>query len=112
MTQRASTQAVVLRDTDVMRLGLEAAVIAVSMDAVTLELGEALQPGEHLALKLKNEIHRLEVSTRGLVRSVTPGEDGLFRVDVELLVRLLPGDVRTLRMGLLPKDPPPGTLWM
>ena len=98
---KASTT--VIRDADMMRVGMDAVLKDVSIAGVGIIVRETLEVGEMVKIELVNQIQRLEKQTRGIVRHVTPQDDGTYHVGVELLLRLTPLEVSLLRMGL-PRD--------
>ncbi len=91
--------AVVLRDSDLMRLGITGRVIDISVVGVGIVLPEPLEVGEQIKMRLKNEIQRFERETRGFVRHVTPRDDGTFQIGVSLQLRLTPFEVSLLKLA-------------
>lgn len=98
--QRASAAARVLRDSDAMRIGIEASLKDVTTEGVGIIVREPPQLHETVGITLTNLIQKVSVGTRGVVRHVTPLSDGSFLVGIELLVRLTPLTVSLLRMGV------------
>lgn len=101
-------QAIVERDTDAMRIGIEARIADVTATGIGLSMREPLQVDETVKLQLRNEIQRFSREVRGTVRHVTllPNPDpdseapGEYRVGIELITRLTPLEVSLLRMGI------------
>jgi PilZ domain len=98
---RSRSRAIVLRDTDAMRTGLEGALLDVSVEGLGFAIDEPLEPGEHIKVRVRNEVQRFEREVRGIVRRVRADEDGAWLIGVELRSRLTPLDVSLLRTGLL-----------
>ena len=95
-----SAAALVIRDSDKMRLGIEAALKDVSPVGLGLAMTVPLEVNEHVKVRLKNAIQKVEKEVRGVVRHATRREDGTFHVGVELFSRLTPLEVLLLRMGV------------
>lgn len=91
--------AVVLRDNDVMRLGIEGKLRDISSNGVGLLMPEPLTVGESIKVVLRNEIQKIERKVRGVVRHVTQQPDGRYLIGLELYCRLTPLDVSLLRMS-------------
>lgn len=96
----SSAGAVVIRDTDFMRSGLDAKVRNVSLGGLGLDMATPLDLNEQVKIQLRNDIQRFQKEVRGVVRHVTEVQDGVVRVGIELLLRLTPLEVGLLRMGI------------
>ncbi|NOX54244.1 MAG: PilZ domain-containing protein [Planctomycetes bacterium] len=107
---KASTTLV--RESDMMRIGMDAVLKDVSIAGIGIVVREPLEVGEMVKIELVNQIQRLEKETRGIVRHVTPRDDGTYHVGVELLLRLTPLEVSLLRMGLQREEEPEGPRWI
>ena len=108
----SSSGALVIRETDHMRTGIEAALKNVSLTGLGLMMQEPLSLNEQIKVRVRNEIQRVQKEVRGIVRHVTPRDDVGWYIGVELYSRLTPLEVGLLRMGLrrdLDSDSP---LWM
>ena len=92
--------ATVVRDTDKMRSGLEAALHDVSTTGVGIHMEAMLEIGEQVKLRLRNDVQRFEKEVRGTVRHCTPIAGNRNLVGIELLTRLTPLEVSLLRMGI------------
>jgi hypothetical protein len=97
---RASAVARVLRDSDAMRVGVEAELHDVSTEGIGIVIAEPPELRETVGVRLMNYIQKVDVNTRGVVRHVTAREQGGYYVGIELLVRLPPLSVSLLRMGI------------
>lgn len=103
--------AVVVRDSDMMRIGLEGSLKDVSVGGIGLLMDEPLQINEQVKIRLHNEVQRFEKEVRGIVRHATAREDGRYHNGVELLLRLTPLEVSLLRMGMAGESSQ-GPQWM
>lgn len=93
----------VLRDSDFVRIGIEATLRRLTAAGLELEMEIAPHSGEQVKILLHNEIQRLSKEVRGIVRHVMPLPDGRYRVELELFNRLSPLEVAMLRMSI--RDP-------
>lgn len=96
--------ATVIRDTDMMQTGIQARLLDVSTRGVRLLMAAPLDLNEQVRLVVRNEIQRLEKTTRGTVRRVAKTDDGGHVVDFELMLRLAPLEVLLLRKLLNPDN--------
>jgi|SRR6266404_8274531 len=92
---RAET--VILRDSDVMRIGLRVGLQTVSAAALGISSPIPLRVGEQIKVRLRNEVQRFLTEMRGAVRRVETAENGRYLVGIELFARLMPLDVMMLR---------------
>ena len=90
--------ALVIRETDMMRSGLEAELRDVSPAGMGLSMQEPPDVDEYVKIVATNEIQRFKKETRGVVRHVTKLEDGNYHVGIELQARLTPLEVSMLKM--------------
>jgi hypothetical protein len=97
---KASTTAQIVRESDRMRAGIEAAVLDVAMPSLTLRTCGSFAVEEPLKIHLKNVVQRFEKEARGVVRTVHAGEDGSTTIGIELLTRLSALEVSLLKMGI------------
>ena len=102
----------VVREADMMRVGVDAVLKDVSVAGVGIVVAEPLEVGEMVKIELVNEIQRVRKQTRGIIRHVTPHENGTYHVGVELLLRLTPLEVSLLRMGLPREDATDEPRWI
>ncbi len=109
---RAGATALVIRDSDKMRLGTEAALKDVSPAGLGLSMTAPLEIGEQIKIRLNNDVQKIEREVRGAVRHATPQDDGTFRVGVELFSRLTPLDVLLLRMGIRDDSEEGSKIWV
>ncbi len=93
----AATGARVMRDTDAMRLGIDAAVFAISTDGVGIRIGTQLGIGEIVQIELKHDLQRIKREVRGIVRSIEPAFRERFDVTIEFQMRLTPLEVSLLK---------------
>lgn len=101
----AKAEAVVIRESDAMRLGLEARLADISPRGVGLLFrGETPEQGEAVTVHLQNDIQRVRKQTRGVVRHITPEESGEVRIGLELYSPLTPLEVSLFRMGIARGD--------
>ena len=92
---RAET--VILRDSDVMRIGLRVGLQTVSAAALGISSQVPLKVGEQIKVRLRNEVQRFLTEMRGAVRRVEAVETGRYFIAIELFSRLMPLDVMMLR---------------
>ena len=100
----AKASTLIIRESDVMRSGLEAQLKDVSSSGLGIDMHVPLQVDERIKIQLSNEIQRIKKETRGYVRHVTPNDDGTYHIGIELTARLTPLEVSLLRMGI-PRGP-------
>jgi hypothetical protein len=106
-----NAQAIVYRDSDVMRLGLKGILKDISPTGLGIVIPESLNVNEHIKLALINEIQRINIDTRGVVRHVSSDDNGQFQVGVELFTRLAPLDLSLLKMGIKSEGNNPESTW-
>jgi hypothetical protein len=92
--------AVVIRETDMMRTGIEARLKDVTSAGVGVIVQTPLAVNEPVRLVLRNEVQKIEKETRGIVRHVTPVGEDSYHVGIELAIRLTPLEASLLKMGL------------
>jgi hypothetical protein len=92
---RAET--VILRDSDVMRIGLRVGLQTICASALGIISPVALKVGEQIKVRLRNDVQRFATELRGAVRQEDPTGNGKFLVGIELFSRLMPLDVMMLR---------------
>jgi len=107
---RAET--VVLRDSDVMRIGLRVGLQTVSAAALSIISPIPLRVGEQIKVRLRNEVQRFLTDMRGAVRWVEAGENGRFLIGIELFSRLMPLDVMMLRRVGIDDITYSGKIWV
>ena len=108
----SSAGAVIIRETDFMRLGIDARVRNVSLGGLGIDAEEPLELNEQVKIQLRNDVQRFEKEVRGIVRHVTWLENGVIRIGIELLLRLTPLEVSMLRMGIKSEDSEQATRWV
>lgn len=109
---RSKAEAIILLDTDVMRTGIKASLVDVSVGGVGIACDTPLEEGTHIKLRLQNAIQRFEREVRGVVRRVGTDDDGRCQIGVELFTRLTPLDVTLLRSGITGPSAEGGTVWV
>ncbi len=97
---KASSTAIVIRESDRMRTGIDAAVLDVETGTITLLTYGEFTVDEQIKIRLKNVVQRFEKETRGLVRKVNAGAAGAATLSVELLSRLSALEVSLVKMGI------------
>jgi hypothetical protein len=91
------TETLILRDSDVMRVGMRVSLQTVCASALGIISPVPLHFGEQIKIRLSNEIQRFHTELRGVVRRMELGEDGRYLMGIELFSRLMPLDVMMLR---------------
>ncbi len=91
------TETLILRDSDVMRVGMRVSLQTVCASALGIISPVPMHFGEQLKVRLSNEIQRFCTELRGVVRRMELGEDGRYLIGIELFSRLMPLDVMMLR---------------
>jgi len=109
---KASSTAVVIREADRMRTGIEAAVLDVETGMLTLLTYGQFTVDEQIKIRLKNVVQRFEKLTRGLVRKATAGETGVTTLNVELLSRLSALEVSLVKMGIASSEEGSTSKWV
>ncbi len=92
--------ATIIRESDMMRAGIPAELVDVTVAGLGIRCPEELPADEAVQIKLFNQIQRFEKDTRGIIKHCTPHGDE-FRIGVELILRLTPLEVSLLRMGIV-----------
>jgi hypothetical protein len=96
----ASATARIIRETDMMRVGLDAVVRGVTPTELVLEGSPGLKVQDQIKIQLHHVVQRFDKEVRGLVRQVEPLDAESERVTVELFTRLTPVEVGVLKMGI------------
>ena len=96
----SSGGALVVRDSDKMRSGLDGTLHDVSVAGVGIYTPMSLEVGEQVKVRLRNDVQRFEKEVRGTVQHCTPTSEGLSYIGIALMTRLTPLEVSLLRMGL------------
>ncbi len=109
---KASSTAVVIRESDRMRTGIDAAVLEVETGTLTLLTYGQFVVDEQIKIRLKNVVQRFEKETRGLVRKVTANEAGATTLSVELLSRLSALEVSLVKMGIASSEEGSTSKWV
>lgn len=104
--------ALIIRDSDKMRTGIQATLASVAVAAIELRTPTQLDMDEQIKIQLENIVQRFKREVRGAVRSVSANQSGEFEYRVELFTRLTPLDVSLLKMGLRTDSEPGGTKWV
>lgn len=104
--------AVVVRDTDKMRSGIEATLHDLSTAGLGILITTSLETNEQVKVRLENTIQRFEKEVRGAVRHCTPNVDGRYYVGIELFTRLTPLEVSLLKMGVDDDSKRDGPQWI
>lgn len=96
----AAASTLILRESDVMRVGVESQLKEVSATHITVSVGDAFADNERVQIDLTNEIQRFKKRTRGSVSQCDPLADGQHLVRIDLQLRLSPLEVILLKMGI------------
>jgi len=107
---RAET--VILRDCDIMRVGLRVGLQSVSASALGIISPASLRVGEQIKVRLRNDVQRFITEMRGAVRKAEPTGDGNYVVGIELFSRLMPLDVMMLRRAGIHDVTYVGKIWV
>jgi hypothetical protein len=97
---KASSTAVLIRESDRMRTGIDAAILKVSTGTLSLSTRGQFALDEQVKIRLRNVVQRFKAETRGLVKKIEPCDDGSATLDIELLTRLSALDVSLVKMGI------------
>jgi hypothetical protein len=107
---RAET--VILRDSDVMRIGLRVGLQTVSAANLGISSPILLHVGEQIKVRLRNEVQRFLTEMRGAVRRVEAIDDDRYFIAIELFSRLMPLDVMMLRRVGIDDITYTGKIWV
>jgi hypothetical protein len=107
---RAET--IVLRDCDVMRVGLRVELQTICASALGIISPVPLRVGEQIKVGLHNDVQRFRTELRGAVRRLEGTEDGYYLVGIELFSRLMPLDVMMLRRAGVHDVSYTGKIWV
>ena len=109
----ARAKAIVFRDNDAMGDGLPASLYDLSIFGLSLTIDDDfLGMLETIKIRLCNDVQKFDREVRGVVRHITPLDDGRFRVGIELLTRLTPLEVSMLKMTPLTGDSDSDLTWV
>ena len=105
-------ETIVLRDTDVMRVGLRVRLYSIKSSALSIISPIPLRLGEQVKVKLRNDVQRFATELRGVARRLAPTADDNFLVGIELFSRLMPLDVMMLRRAGVADVQYAGKIWV
>lgn len=108
---RASSTALVTRESDRMRTGIEAVILDVGTGSLSLNANGPFAIGEPLKIKLRNVVQRFEKDARGLVRKSDTNARGSTILEIELLTRLSALEVSLVKMGIASSETESGPQW-
>jgi hypothetical protein len=91
--------ATIIRDTDMMRNGIQGELEDISHAGLSFFLPTCLKIGEHVSIELENPIQRTSVQTRGCVKWIQDA-DGGYRIGCSLMNWLVPQQVLALKSHL------------
>lgn len=94
----------VIRDTDLMRNGIDGKLKDLSSAGLGILLTVPLEVNEQIKVELHNDVQRIAKEVRGVIRHVTLQDDELYHIGVELFTRLTPLEVSLFRMGMPAKS--------
>jgi hypothetical protein len=109
---KASSTALIVRESDKMRTGTDAAVLDISMSSLLLSTRGPFTVDEQIKIRLRNVVQRFEKEARGVVRKVDANADGSTTLTLELLTRLSALEVSLLKMGIATGEPGSGSKWV
>jgi DNA phosphorothioation-dependent restriction protein DptG len=109
---KASSTAMIVRESDKMRTGTDAAVLDISMSSLLLSTRGPFAVDEQIKLRLRNIVQRFEKEARGVVRKVDVNADGSITLTLELLTRLSALEVSLLKMGIPTGEAGSGSKWV
>jgi hypothetical protein len=109
---RASSTAVVVRESDRMRTGIDAGVLDVSTGTLSLSTQGRFAVDEQVKIRLRNVVQRFEKETRGLVQKIESDDDGSTTLTIELLSRLSALEVSLVKMGIPSPNAGSGSEWV
>ncbi len=96
----ASTTARIVREMDMMRVGIDAVLRSASTSQLVVEGPPGLKLQDQIKIHLHHVVQRFEKEVRGLVRQIEPIDAETERMTVELFTRLTPVEVGVLKMGI------------
>lgn len=109
----ARARAVVVRESDSMRIGLKGELRDLSTVGLGLLMSDAPpEVDEIVKIRLTNEIQRFDREFRGVIRHVTEADDGGHRVGIELMMRMTPLEVSQLKIAHMAGESDAGFGWM
>lgn len=109
---KASSTAVLIRESDRMRIGIDAVVLEASTGFLSLYTVGQFAVDEQVKIRLKNVVQRFEKETRGLVRKIAANADGSTILGIELLSRLSALEVSLVKMGIASPQADSGSRWV
>jgi len=105
-------ETIVLRDTDVMRIGLRVRLYSIKSSSLSIISPMPLRLGEQVKVKLRNDVQRFATELRGVARRLAPTADDNFLIGIELFSRLMPLDVMMLRRAGVADVQYAGKIWV
>src|SRR5262245_12113877 len=100
-----------VREADALRQPLRVELLVISLSGVGLTASEAHKVGDHVRVRLRNDVQRFYKEVRGVIRWVQPIAVGRFRIGVELAARFTAIDMQILkRAGVQMTDG--GAVWI
>lgn len=109
---KGSSTALIVRESDKMRTGTDAAVLDISMSSLRLSTRGPFTVDEQIRIRLRNVVQRFEKEARGVVRKVDANADGATTLTLELLTRLSALEVSLLKMGIATGQAGSGSRWV
>jgi hypothetical protein len=109
---KASSTAQIVRESDKMRTGTDAAVLDITMSSLLLSTRGPFTVDEQIKIRLRNVVQRFEKEARGVVRKVDANADGSTTLTLELLTRLSALEVSMLKMGIATGQAGSGSRWV
>jgi hypothetical protein len=109
---KASSTALLIRESDRMRTGIDAVVLEAATGSLSLYTLGQFAIDEQVKVRLKNIVQRFEKETRGLVRKIDTNADGSTVLAIELLSRLSALEVSLVKMGVPSPEADSGSKWV
>jgi hypothetical protein len=109
---KGSSTAVLIRESDRMRTGIDGVVLEASTGTLSLYTQGQFTIDEQVKIRLKNVVQRFEKETRGLVRTIAANADGSTTLGIELLSRLSALEVSLVKMGIASPQSDSGSRWV
>ena len=102
----------IYRDREMLRVGFPATLDNISVTGVQIATSVALDEGEQIKLRLRNDVQRFQQEYRGVVcwRLETP--DQTYRIGIQLLTRITSLDLMTFKRVGVQDTADRGKVWM
>jgi hypothetical protein len=101
-----------VRETDLMRRGIESDLLEVTGESLKLRASGQFAVNDSVNIHLVNPVQRCQKQTRGVVREIQQNPDGSFLLTVELFARITALEVSLFKMGIPPQDADSKPRWV